>query len=166
GVEAALPRRQECRLAVATGCRVDHRHGSVRHSVRPTFFGIDAMNRAMQTQAKITEPMIPLRRQTRRRRVWPTSKLCKGGPLAPRSGGYGLDRACCTASVGHQGIDGGVRLMPGPTTIPPSQKSLTQNICHSPHSPTVLVIPPKANSAFVAAMEDVLAVYTRPHDPD
>jgi len=28
------------------------------------------------------------------------------------------------------------------------------------------VIPPKANSAFVAAMEDVLAVYTRPHDPD
>jgi len=27
------------------------------------------------------------------------------------------------------------------------------------------VIPPKANAAFVAAMEDVLAVYTRPHDP-
>ena len=86
------------------------------------------MNRAMQTQAKITEPMVPLRRQTRRRRVWPTSKLCKGGPSAPAFGGYGLDRACCTASVGHQGIDGGVRLMPGPTTIPPSQKSLTQNI--------------------------------------
>jgi len=28
------------------------------------------------------------------------------------------------------------------------------------------VIPPKANSAFVAAMEDVLAVYARPRDPD
>jgi hypothetical protein len=28
------------------------------------------------------------------------------------------------------------------------------------------VIPPKANSTFVAAMEDVLAVYTRPRDPD
>jgi len=28
------------------------------------------------------------------------------------------------------------------------------------------VIPPKANSAFVAAMEDVLAVYTRPRHPD
>jgi hypothetical protein len=28
------------------------------------------------------------------------------------------------------------------------------------------VIPPKANSAFVAAMEDVLEVYTRPHDPE
>ena len=27
------------------------------------------------------------------------------------------------------------------------------------------MIPPKANSAFVAAMEDVLDVYTRPHDP-
>ena len=28
------------------------------------------------------------------------------------------------------------------------------------------MIPPKANSAFVAAMEDVLAVYMRPHDAD
>jgi hypothetical protein len=35
-----------------------------------------------------------------------------------------------------------------------------------PHSRQQLVIPPKANSAFVAAMEDVLAVYTRPCDPD
>ena len=33
-------------------------------------------------------------------------------------------------------------------------------------SPPAMVIPPKANSAFVAAMEDVLAVYTRPRDPD
>src|SRR5467141_619438 len=35
-----------------------------------------------------------------------------------------------------------------------------------PHRQQQWVIPPKANSAFVAAMEDVLAVYTRPHDPD
>ena len=28
------------------------------------------------------------------------------------------------------------------------------------------VIPLEANGAFVAAMEDVLSVYTRPHDPD
>jgi hypothetical protein len=28
------------------------------------------------------------------------------------------------------------------------------------------VIPPKANGAFVAAMEEVLAIYTRPRDPD
>ena len=28
------------------------------------------------------------------------------------------------------------------------------------------VIPPKANSAFVAAMEDVLAVYLQPRDPE
>lgn len=27
------------------------------------------------------------------------------------------------------------------------------------------MIPPRANAAFVAAMEDVLEVYTRPHDP-
>ena len=33
-------------------------------------------------------------------------------------------------------------------------------------SPTAVGHPPKANSAFVAAMEDVLAVYTRPRDPD
>ncbi|HYM99213.1 MAG TPA: IS630 family transposase [Aestuariivirgaceae bacterium] len=35
-----------------------------------------------------------------------------------------------------------------------------------PHRKQQWVIPPKANSAFVAAMEDVLAVYTRPRDPD
>src|SRR6266852_2511189 len=35
-----------------------------------------------------------------------------------------------------------------------------------PHRQQQWVIPPKANSAFVAAMEDVLAVYTRPRDPD
>jgi len=36
----------------------------------------------------------------------------------------------------------------------------------SPHRRQCWVIPPKANSAFVAAMEDVLAVYTRPRDSD
>ncbi|MGC2489015.1 MAG: IS630 family transposase [Candidatus Sulfotelmatobacter sp.] len=35
-----------------------------------------------------------------------------------------------------------------------------------PHRRQCWVIPPKANSAFVAAMEDVLTVYTRPRDPD
>src|SRR5262249_6641844 len=35
-----------------------------------------------------------------------------------------------------------------------------------PHLKEQWVIPPKANSAFVAAMEDVLEVYHRPHDPD
>ena len=34
-----------------------------------------------------------------------------------------------------------------------------------PHLTDYWVIPPKANAAFVAAMEDVLEVYTRPHDP-
>jgi hypothetical protein len=28
------------------------------------------------------------------------------------------------------------------------------------------VIPPEANPGFVAAMEDVLETYQRPHDPD
>ena len=35
-----------------------------------------------------------------------------------------------------------------------------------PHRRQCWVIPPKANSAYVAAMEDVLAVYTRPRDAD
>src|SRR3981189_211974 len=35
-----------------------------------------------------------------------------------------------------------------------------------PHRRQCWVIPPKANGAFVAAMEDVLAVYTRPRDAD
>ena len=35
-----------------------------------------------------------------------------------------------------------------------------------PHLNEYWVIPPKANAAFVAAMEDVLEVYHRPHDPD
>src|SRR5262245_60434254 len=35
-----------------------------------------------------------------------------------------------------------------------------------PHRRQCWVIPPKANSAFVAAMEDVLAVSMRPRDPD
>jgi len=35
-----------------------------------------------------------------------------------------------------------------------------------PHLKRQWVIPPDANSAFVAAMEDVLEVYHRPHDPD
>jgi hypothetical protein len=34
-----------------------------------------------------------------------------------------------------------------------------------PHLKEYWVIPPEANAGFVAAMEDVLEVYTRPHDP-
>ncbi len=35
-----------------------------------------------------------------------------------------------------------------------------------PHLQKQWVIPPEANAGFVAAMEDVLEVYHRPHDPD
>jgi hypothetical protein len=34
------------------------------------------------------------------------------------------------------------------------------------HLNQLFVIPPEANAAFVAAMEDVLEVYHRPHDPE
>src|SRR4029077_8562945 len=45
------------------------------------------------------------------------------------------------------------------------RKGAQKNILQ-PHRRQCWVIPPKANSAFVAAMEDVLAVYTRPRDAD
>jgi hypothetical protein len=44
-------------------------------------------------------------------------------------------------------------------------RPLKKNIL-KPHLKQQWVIPPQANSAFVAAMEDVLAIYTRAHDPD
>ncbi len=40
-----------------------------------------------------------------------------------------------------------------------------QKTALKPHQSRYWVIPPKANAAFVAAMEDVLDVYTRPQDP-
>jgi hypothetical protein len=47
-----------------------------------------------------------------------------------------------------------------------NDRAHAQKNCLKPHRQQCWVIPPKANSAFVAAMEDVLAVYTRPHNPD
>ena len=48
------------------------------------------------------------------------------------------------------------------TTI---QRELKEKNALKPHQSRYWVILPKANAAFVAAMEDVLEVYTRPHDP-
>jgi hypothetical protein len=50
-----------------------------------------------------------------------------------------------------------------PLTVRPRSGDLNEL---KPHLKTQWVIPPEANGAFVAAMEDVLSVYTRPHDPD
>ena len=44
-------------------------------------------------------------------------------------------------------------------------RTLKKNIL-KPHLNEQWVIPPDANAAFVAAMEDVIKVYHRPHDPD
>ncbi|MGD0104234.1 MAG: IS630 family transposase [Rhodopila sp.] len=44
-------------------------------------------------------------------------------------------------------------------------RTLKKNL-FKPHLRERFVIPPEANAGFVAAMEDVLAVYQRPHDPD
>jgi hypothetical protein len=49
---------------------------------------------------------------------------------------------------------------------PQHDRAGAQKNTPQPHRRQHWVIPPKANSAFVAAMEDVLAVYTRPRDGD
>ena len=53
--------------------------------------------------------------------------------------------------------------MPGSATTRSDGRS--KNIL-KPHLKEQWVIPPDANAAFVAGMEDVLEVYHRPHDPD
>jgi len=53
-------------------------------------------------------------------------------PGSARCGGYGLDRACCPATVSHHGFDDDVWLMQETTALQPSQRPLTQNIGHSP----------------------------------
>jgi hypothetical protein len=44
--------------------------------------------------------------------------------------------------------------------------SISRRIGIKPHLQKQWVIPPDANAAFVASMEDVLEVYQRPHDPE
>ena len=46
-----------------------------------------------------------------------------------------------------------------------SRSSARSKNARQPHRRQYWVIPPKASGAFVAAMEDVLEVYTRPRDP-
>ena len=65
------------------------------------------------------------------------------------------------AAVGEQGCGTRHRRSRERSTIHRTLKNRLK-----PHRRQCWVIPPKANSAFVAAMEDVLAVYTRPHDPE
>src|SRR6266404_3225933 len=71
-------------------------------------------------------------------------------------------RALDLAVVGEQG--GGARHRRSRQRL--NDRTRAQKNTLKPHRRQCWVIPPKANSAFVAAMEDVLAVYTRPRDPD
>ena len=57
-------------------------------------------------------------------------------------------------------------MLPPPVTVMAPPLLVLKKNTLKPHRRQCWVIPPKANSAFVAAMEDVLAVYTRPRDPD
>jgi len=108
--QAALPRHQECRNALAAKYRVDGRHGPVCHSVRSAFSGISAMTRAAQSGMKITERAVAINRQTRWHEYGRPASPVKAGLRPPPSAANGLDRACCPALVGHQAFDGGLRL--------------------------------------------------------
>src|SRR5208283_979874 len=66
------------------------------------------------------------------------------------------------AAAGEQG--GGVRHRRGRQRF--NDPARAQKNALQPHRRKYWVIPPKASGAFVAAMEDVLSVYTRPRDPD
>ena len=46
------------------------------------------------------------------------------------------------------------------------QRNKSQKNILKPHLREQSLIPPDANAAFVVAMEDLLAVYICPHDPD
>ena len=71
-------------------------------------------------------------------------------------------RALELAAVGDEG--GGARHRPGRQRQ--HDPARAQKNALQPHRRKYWVIPPKASGAFVAAMEDVLSVYTRPRDPD
>jgi DDE superfamily endonuclease/Homeodomain-like domain len=73
-----------------------------------------------------------------------------------------------TVNRAHMVYDnGGVNaLRPSVTHQRQHDRTSSKKNVLKPHIQEQWVIPPKANSAFVAAMEDVLEVYQRPHDPD
>ena len=71
-------------------------------------------------------------------------------------------RALELAPAGEQG--GGTRHRRGRQRL--NDPARAQKNALQPHRRKYWVIPPKASGAFVAAMEDVLSVYTRPRDPD
>ena len=73
-----------------------------------------------------------------------------------------LIRALELTAVGDEG--GGARHRPGRQRQ--HDPARAQKNALQPHRRKYWVIPPKASGAFVAAMEDVLSVYTRPGDPD
>jgi hypothetical protein len=85
------------------------------------------MSPTAQSKAKVTEAAIAVSRQT----LWPESgrpaSPVKAGLRPPPLAAKGLDRARRPALVSHQEFDGGLRLRPAPTQVPPSRKPLTQN---------------------------------------
>src|SRR4029077_7135460 len=71
-------------------------------------------------------------------------------------------RALELASAGEQG--GGTGHCRGRQRL--NDPARAQKNALQPHRRKSWVIPPKANAAFVAAMEDVVSVYMTPREPD
>src|SRR5438876_5592000 len=98
---------------------MDRRNGPVCHPVRCALPGIGAMSPAPLTRPQRTAASMALNRQTR----WPersrTASPVKAGLRPPPPAAKGLDRARRPALVGPRDFDGGFRLMPAPTPLPP-----------------------------------------------
>src|SRR5207247_3634857 len=102
---------------------------------------------------------------SRKQRATPAVARWREGSQTDRPGLFQAAQrpgALDLAVVGEQG--GGARHRRSRQRL--NDRTRAQKNILKPHRRQCWVIPPKANSAFVAAMEDVLAVYTRPRDPD
>ena len=131
-LEAALPRHQKCRHALAPRHRMDGRHGPVCHSVRCAFPGIGAMSSAASIRLQRIATSMAINRQTR----WPersrTASPVKAGLRPPPPAAKGLDRARRPALVGHRDFDGGFRLLPQPLSSTVTEASYTKYLTLPP----------------------------------
>ena len=92
GAQAALPRHQERRHALAARDRMDRRHGSVRHSVRRAFSGNNAMTRTINITATA---MI----------AWLVPSPSSPAPAAHRNAASRLDRSLRPSKVADRAAD-------------------------------------------------------------
>ena len=91
-----------------------------------------------------------------------TERICFEGQSAGQGNFEGAHPAQVRPKRGRRGLEGRKNLRGGAFQY---RRPGVKKNDFKPHLNEYWVISPKANAAFVAAMENVLEVYTRPHDP-